>query len=48
MGDAVKVAMAIVTLGLIATVIVNGANSAKVVTSVTGGFANDIKAAEHG
>lgn len=48
MGDAVKVATAIVALGLVATVIVNGANSAKVVTSVTGGFANDLTAAEKG
>jgi hypothetical protein len=48
MQDAVKVALAIVTVGLIATVIVNGANSAKVVTSVTGGFAKDLTAAEKG
>jgi hypothetical protein len=48
MQDIVKVALAIVTLGLIATVIVNGASTAKVVTATTGGFANDIKAAEKG
>jgi len=48
MDDAVKVALAIVTLGLIATVIVNGASTAKVVTSVSGGFAQDIGAAEKG
>jgi hypothetical protein len=48
MGDLTKVALAIVTLGLIATVVVNGSNSAKVVNSVTGGFGSDITAAEKG
>jgi hypothetical protein len=48
MGDVTRVALAIVTLGLVATVVVNGANSAKVVSSVTGGFGNDISAAEKG
>ena len=48
MGDITKVALAIVTLGLVATVVVNGPNRAKVVTSVTGGFGNDISAAEKG
>jgi len=48
MGDLTRVALAIVTLGLVATVVVNGANSAKVVSSVTGGFGNDISAAEKG
>lgn len=48
MGDITKVALAIVTLGLVATVVVNGPNTAKVVTAGTGGFANDITAAEKG
>jgi hypothetical protein len=48
MQDAVKVALAIVTLGLIATVVINGANTAKVVTATTGGFAQDVGAAEKG
>jgi len=48
MGDLTRVALAIVTLGLVATVAVNGSNSAKVVQSVTGGFATDIGAAEKG
>ena len=48
MGDLTRVALAIVTLGLVATVVVNGANSAKVVSSITGGFGNDISAAEKG
>ena len=48
MGDAVKVALAIVTVGLVATLVVNGANTAKVVTAATGGFANSLGAAEKG
>jgi hypothetical protein len=43
-----KVALAIVTLGMIATVVVNGSNASKVVTATTGGFANSISAAEKG
>lgn len=48
MSDALKVATAIVTLGLIATLVVNGANTAKVIGATTGGFAQDISAAERG
>lgn len=48
MSDVTKVALAIVTLGLAATLVVNGANTAKVVNSVTGGFSNSITAAEKG
>lgn len=48
MGDLTRVALAIVTLGLVATLVVNGPNTAKVVTSATGGFANSISAAEKG
>lgn len=48
MGDLTKVALAIVSLGLAATLVVNGPNTAKVVTSVTGGFGSDISAAEKG
>jgi hypothetical protein len=43
-----KVALAIVGLGLVATVIVNGTKTALVIKAVTGGFANDIAAAERG
>lgn len=43
-----KVALAIVALGLAATLVVNGANTAKVVTATTGGFATDLSAAEKG
>lgn len=48
MSSAIKVATAIVALGLVATLVVNGGNTAKVVGSVTGGFAQDIAAAERG
>jgi hypothetical protein len=43
-----KVALAIVTLGLVATLVVNGPNTAKVVTAGTTGFANSLQAAERG
>jgi hypothetical protein len=48
MGDLTKVALAIVTLGLAATLVVNGPNTAKVVTSATSGFSNSLTAAEKG
>lgn len=48
MGDLTRVALAIVSLGLVATIVVNGPNTAKVVTATTGGFGNDITAAEKG
>lgn len=48
MGDLTKIALAIVSLGLVATVVVNGPNTAKVIGAATGGFANDISAAEKG
>ena len=48
MGDLTKVALAIVTLGLVATLVVNGPNTAMVVKSATGGFSNSISAAEKG
>jgi hypothetical protein len=48
MGDFSKIALAIVGLGLAATLVVNGANTAKVVSAGTGGFANDLTAAEKG
>lgn len=43
-----KVALAIVTLGLVATLVVNGPNTAKVVQAGTTGFANSLSAAERG
>jgi hypothetical protein len=48
MGDLTKVLLAITTIGLVATLVVNGPNTAKVVTATTGGFANSITAAEKG
>jgi len=48
MGDLSKIALAIVTLGLVATLVVNGPNTAKVVTAGTTGFSNSIAAAEKG
>jgi hypothetical protein len=48
MGDLTKVALAIVTLGLAATLVVNGPNTAKVVTATGGAFSNSITAAEKG
>lgn len=43
-----KVALAITTVALVAVVVVNGTNSAKLVTSATSGFANSLSAAEKG
>jgi hypothetical protein len=43
-----KVALAVVTLGLVATLVVNGPNTAKVVQAGTTGFANSLSAAERG
>lgn len=48
MGDLTKIALAIVTVGLVATLVVNGTNTAKVVTATTGGFSNSLTAAEKG
>lgn len=48
MGDLTKIALAIVSLGLVATLVVNGPNTAKVIQASTGGFATDLSAAEKG
>jgi hypothetical protein len=48
MNGFVQVALAITTVALVATVVVNGANSAKIITAGTGGFANSLTAAEKG
>jgi hypothetical protein len=48
MGDLTKIALAVVALGLGATLVVNGPNTAKVVTAATGGFSNSLTAAEKG
>lgn len=44
----VKIALAITTVALVATVVVNGANSAKIITAGTNGFASSLGAAEKG
>jgi hypothetical protein len=43
-----KIALAIVSLGLVATLVVNGPNTAKVVQAGAGGFSNSLSAAEKG
>lgn len=48
MGDLTKIALAIVTLGMIATVVVNGPNTAKVVSSAGSAFSGSLTAAEKG
>jgi hypothetical protein len=48
MGDITKIAVALVGLAIVATLVVNGPNTAKVITSATGGYANDLTAAEKG
>jgi hypothetical protein len=44
----IKVALAITTVALVATVVVNGSNSAKIITAGSQGFANSLGAAEKG
>jgi len=48
MDNITKVALAITTVALVAVIVVNGTNSAKLVTAGTTGFANSLSAAEKG
>lgn len=48
MDNVTKVALAIVTVALVAVLVVNGKNTASVVTSATTGFANSLTAAQKG
>lgn len=48
MSSVTQVALAIVTLGMIATVVVNGANTAKVIGAAGSAFSGSIAAAEKG
>ena len=48
MGDLTKVALAIVTLGLAATLVVNGPNTAKVITAGGNAFSGSITSDEKG
>jgi hypothetical protein len=48
MDNITKVLLSITTVALVATVVVNGANSAKVTGALLGGFSNSLSAAEKG
>lgn len=48
MGDLTKVLLAITTVAMIATVVVNGTNSAKVVSAAGSAFSGSLTAAEKG
>lgn len=48
MDSITKVLLAITTVGLVATIVVNGANSAKVISAGLGGFSSSLSAAEKG
>lgn len=48
MNDITKVALAIVALATVATLVVNGKNTATAVGAVSSGFSNSIAAAEKG
>lgn len=48
MGDLTKVLLAIVSLGMLATVVVNGNNTAKVITAGGKAFSGSLTAAEKG
>lgn len=48
MNAVTQIALAIVSVALVATILVNGANAAKVVGATTGGFANALSAAQKG
>lgn len=48
MDNVTKVALAIVTVALVATIVVNGSNSAKVVSSIGQAFSGSLSAAQKG
>ena len=48
MDNITKVLLSITTVALVATLVVNGANTAKVVSAGLGGFSNSLSAAEKG
>ncbi len=48
MDQITKVLLSITTVALVATVVVNGPNSAKVVQAAGGAFTNSLSAAEKG
>jgi PRD1 phage membrane DNA delivery len=48
MDNITKVLLSITTVALVATVVVNGTNTAKVVSAASSGFSNSLAAAEKG
>jgi hypothetical protein len=48
MDNITKILLSITSVALIATVVVNGPNSAKVISAASGGFTNSLSAAEKG
>jgi hypothetical protein len=48
MSGIVQIALAITTVALVATIVVNGKSSAQIITATTGGFANSLSAAQKG
>jgi hypothetical protein len=48
MDNITKVLLSITTVALVATVVVNGVNSAKVVSAASSGFSSSLSAAEKG
>jgi hypothetical protein len=48
MDSITKVALAIVSVALIGVIVVNGTQSAKVITAATSGFGSSLTAAEKG
>jgi hypothetical protein len=48
MDSITKIALAITTVALVGVIVVNGTQTAKVITAGTGGFANSLTAAEKG
>ncbi len=48
MDDITKVLLAITTVALVATIVVNGSNSAKVISALGGAYSGSLTAAEKG
>lgn len=48
MDNITKILLAVTTVALVATVVVNGANSAKVISSVGSAYSSSLSAAEKG
>lgn len=48
MDNITKIALAITTIALVATLVVNGQNTARVISSAGGAFSNALSAAQKG